>query len=252
MTGLLERQETTLQRVGERASRSSVPSRVLLVEADVWRADAIRECLTDEGLRAETVPCGYEAEGRALEREYALVVVDLSLGDRDGVGVCRNLRRLGVTSPILAVTGKAEAGERIRAFEAGADHCLSMPVETEELSARIRALVRRGRANEATMLTFEDVEMDLVRRTVRRSGRGVSLSRREFDLLRYLLQNPNRVLSRTTIAERVWDRREGTQSNVISVYVYMLRKKVDKPFGKRLIHTVAGTGYILSGDGPAA
>lgn len=232
-------------------SRPSVkPSKILLVGSDRGLADLVMSRLGHDGHAFESAESAFEAEEKALEQDYAVIVLILSSDDGAGMEICRNLRRLGVSTPILALAPYRDPEARVRVFESGADHCLSMPLDEEELSARVRALMRRGSTRETTRLRFEDIEMDLVRRTVHRAGERIPLSQREFELLEYMVRNPNRVLSRSAIAERVWGRRERTQSNVISVYVYMLRKKVDKPFDKRLIYTVSGTGYVLrGGDG---
>ncbi len=228
------------------------PPEILLISSDHDFAELIRARLKAEGHPVESIDSIFEAEEKAVGKHYAAIILNVCSGDRQAGEACRNLRRLGVSAPILALTPELDKQQRVRAFEAGADHCLTTPIDWDELSARVRALVRRGRAREATTLSFEDIEMDLVKHRVHRAGEAISLSRREFELLEYMLRNPNKVLSRTVIADRVWGRRERTQSNVISVYVYMLRKKVDKPFGKRLIHTVPGSGYLLSGDHPEA
>ena len=173
------------------------------------------------------------------------------LADVDGIDVCRGLRQRGLTTPILMLTALSSTSDKVAGLDAGADDYLTKPFEIEELVARVRALLRRGQAGEASTLKFEDVEIDLNRRTVQRDGHKIKLTAKEFTLLEYMLRNPNRVLSRSSIAEKVWDMEIDTESNVIEVYISMLRRKLDKDFDKPLIHTVSGSGYMLIAEPPA-
>jgi DNA-binding response OmpR family regulator len=174
------------------------------------------------------------------------------LPDADGVQVCRNLRRRGVKTPILILTALSNTADKVTGLEAGADDYLTKPFEFEELLARVRALLRRGQAAEAAVLRFEDLEVDLSRRTVLRSGHKIKLTSKEFSLLEHLIRHPNRVLSRASISNQVWDMELDPESNVFEVYMSMLRRKVDKSFDRPLIHTVIGSGYMLSSEPPSA
>src|SRR5690606_30790584 len=150
----------------------------------------------------------------------------------------RHFRRDGCTAPILMLTALSQTKDKVNGLDAGADDYLTKPFEFDELAARIRALLRRNSASTLSRLTYGDIEMDLMQRTVTRAGKPISLTAKEFALLEYFLRNPNRVLSRAAISEHVWDVHFDTQSNVIDVYVNMLRKKIDQPFPQKLLHTV--------------
>jgi DNA-binding response OmpR family regulator len=186
---------------------------------------------------------GYEGEELAAVEPYDLVILDVMLPDRDGVDVCRNLRRRKVASYILMLTALSATEDKIAGLDAGADDYLTKPFDFEELVARIRALLRRGKASEATRLEHAGLEIDLLRRAVRRDGQAIKLSAKEYALLEFLMRNPDRVLDRMTIAQKVWDISYEPSSNVIDVYISALRKKVDRDFETPLIHTVVGMGY---------
>ena len=144
------------------------------------------------------------------------------------------------------LTALSSTADKVKGLDAGADDYLTKPFEFDELTARVRSLLRRGTAQEAAVLHFADIEMDLASRKVHRAGHKISLTAKEFALLECLLRHPNRVLTRTAIGEHVWDMNFEPESNVIDVYVSMLRRKIDRDFDKPLIHTVIGTGYVLS------
>ena len=217
--------------------------RVLIVEDNPKMSALIKQGLVEHGFCADEAHLGYEGEEMAATGTYDIIILDVMLPDRDGKDVCKNLRRRNINTPILMLTALAETNQTVEGLGAGADDYLGKPFEFEELVARIRALLRRGEATESTNLKYNGLEVDLRRRTASRDGKEINLSGKEFMLLEYFLRNPNRVLSRTQIAERVWDMNYEPTSNVIDVYVSSLRKKVDKPFNQDLIHTVVGTGY---------
>jgi DNA-binding response OmpR family regulator len=150
----------------------------------------------------------------------------------------------------LILTALSTTVDKVAGLDAGADDYLTKPFEFDELTARIRALLRRGLAQEAAVLKFDDLELDLVARKTSRAGRKISLTAREFALLEFFMRNPNRVLTRTNIGQHVWDLNFESESNVIDVYVSTLRRKIDKDFRKRLIHTVVGAGYVMSLEPP--
>lgn len=217
--------------------------RVLIIEDNPKMATAIQRGLTEHGYAADACHTGYEGEELAAIEPYDLVILDVMLPDRDGVDVCRNLRRRDVKKPVLMLTALSGTHDKVSGLDAGADDYLTKPFEFEELLARVRALLRRGEASEGRTLTCEDLELDLYTRTAKRAGVDYELSNKEFGLLEYLMRNPNRVLSRTQIAEKVWDMNFEPGSNVIDVYISSLRKKVDRGFERELIHTIKGAGY---------
>jgi DNA-binding response OmpR family regulator len=217
--------------------------RILVVEDNPRMASAIRHGLKEQGYVVDLSASGHEAEEMAALEPYDLIVLDRMLPDRDGVEVCRNLRRRGLATPVLVLTALSSTAEKVTGLDAGADDYLPKPFEFEELLARVRALLRRGQATEATRLEYDTLEIDLVRRTVKRSGDAIRLSAREFALLEFLARNPERVLDRMTIAQKVWDMTYEPSSNVIDVYISTLRRKIDRGYDPPLIHTVVGMGY---------
>lgn len=217
--------------------------RVLIIEDNPKMAGAIQKGLRAHGYAADVSHSGYEGEDLASVEPYDLVILDLMLPDRDGVDVCRNLRRRCVDTPILMLTALSGTDDKVAGLDAGADDYLTKPFEFEELLARMRALLRRGEATEGRTLRCDDLELDLYTRYARRGENEIELSNKEFALLEYLMRNPNRVLSRTQIAEKVWDMNYEPGSNVIDVYVSALRKKLDRGFERELFHTIKGAGY---------
>jgi DNA-binding response OmpR family regulator len=226
--------------------------RLLVIEDNPKMAVAIGKGLEEHGFSVDVSRQGYEAEELAAVESYDAIILDLMLPDRDGVQLCRNLRRRGVQTPVLMLTALSGTQDKINGLEAGADDYLTKPFDFDELVARVRALLRRARQWGDAVLRYADVEMDLARRRVARAGRLVELTRKEFALLEYFLRNPERVLTRASIGEHVWDMNFDPFSNVIDVYVSMLRRKIDKPFERPLIHTVIGSGYVLADRVPAA
>jgi DNA-binding response OmpR family regulator len=217
--------------------------RVLIIEDNPKMATAIQRGLTAHGYAADACHTGYEGEELAAIEPYDMVILDVMLPDRDGVDVCRNLRRRDIKKPVLILTALSGMHDKVAGLDAGADDYLTKPFEFEELLARVRALLRRGEASEGRTLRCEDLELDLYTRTADRAGEAYELSNKEFGLLEYLMRNPNRVLSRTQIAEKVWDMNFEPGSNVIDVYISSLRKKIDRGFERELIHTIKGAGY---------
>ncbi|MBN1341037.1 MAG: response regulator transcription factor [Phycisphaerae bacterium] len=226
--------------------------RVLVVEDNPKMAEILRQGLAEQGYAVDVSRSGHDGEFMAATEGYDAIILDLMLPDQDGLIICKNLRRRGVQSPVLMLTALSATQDKVAGLDAGADDYLTKPFEFEELIARLRALLRRGQARESTRLEFEGIELDLAKRVVRRDGQKIKLTAKEFALLEYFLRHPNRVLTRTNIGEHVWDMNFEPESNVIDVYVSMLRRRIDKGFDKPLIHTVIGSGYVLAADPPDA
>lgn len=225
--------------------------RILVVEDNPRMAAAIGRGLEAQGYVVDACGSGHDAEELALSGAHDLIVLDRMLPDRDGVELCRSLRRQGIATPVLVLTALSSTAEKVSGLDAGADDYLGKPFEFEELLARVRALLRRGRATEAVRLEHGSLVIDLLRRSVTREGRPVQLSAREFALLEFLARNPERVLDRMTIAQKVWDMTYEPSSNVIDVYISQLRRKIDRGAQQPLIHTVVGVGYRFGLEGEA-
>lgn len=217
--------------------------RVLVIEDNPKMAEAIRKGLEEHSYVVEVRHRGYDGEDEAAANEYDAIILDRMLPDRDGVDVCRNLRQRKISTPILLLTALSGTKEKVTGLDAGADDYLAKPFEFDELVARVRALMRRGQASESRVLKFDDVELDLDTRSAVRAGEKIKLSAKEFALLEYLMRNPDRVLTRQAITEKVWDMNYEPSSNVIDVFISALRRKMDRDFERPLIHTVIGAGY---------
>lgn len=232
------------------ACESAAAMRLLVIEDNPKMATLLQRGFTEQGYAVDVARGGHDGEFMAADQAYDGIILDLMLPDQDGLIVCRNLRRRGVSTPVLMLTALSTTQDKITGLDAGADDYLPKPFEFGELAARVRSLLRRGQSREASVLCFEGIEMDLLRRRVTRDGQSIQLSSKEFALLEYLLRNPDRVLSRTMIGEHVWDMNFEPDSNVIDVYISTLRRRVDRDFDRKLIHTVVGAGYMLSAEAP--
>lgn len=224
--------------------------RMLVVEDQVKMASFLKKGLNEVGYAVDVAGNGITAESFMAQGEYDLVILDVMLPDQNGIDTARHLRRDGYEGPILMLTALSTTKDKITGLDAGADDYLTKPFSFDELLARVRALLRRkssalGGGSDNARLQYADLELDLLQRKVSRSGQEISLTTKEFALLEYLLRNAGRPLGRTSIAEHVWDLHFDSESNVIDVYINMLRKKIDAPFSKKLIHTVVGVGYVL-------
>lgn len=221
--------------------------RILLVEDDHKIAAAIRQGLEQETFAVDVEYDADDGLGAALAEPYDLIILDRMLpGSMEGTGVCKAIRAKRSHIPILLLTAKDEVRDRVEGLNAGADDYLSKPFAFEELLARIRALLRRPQDVLNTVLGYHGLTLDTVGYTVTRDNRPITLSRREFALLEYMLRNTGRVLTKETIIKHVWDFDADVLPNTVEVYVGYLRNKIDKPFkGEPLIHTVRGYGYRL-------
>lgn len=221
--------------------------RILVVEDQNKTSSFLKKGLNEVGYSVDIAETGSSAESFAASSEYDLVILDIMLPDQSGLDTARHLRRDGFKEPILMLTAMANTKDKVHGLDAGADDYLTKPFSFEELLARVRALLRRNstKGNVTSVLKFSDLEVDLVHRKVKRANTEITLTSKEFALLEYFMRNPERPLGRVSIAEHVWDIHFDSESNVIDVYVNLLRKKIDSPFDKRLIHTVVGVGYVL-------
>ena len=224
--------------------------RLLVVEDDKRVSSFIQRGLVQEGFSVDVALDGRDAFHLALNETYDLVVLDVLIPHMDGFQVVSEIRRQGCRVPVLILSARDGVGHRVQGLKSGADDYLVKPFNFEELVARIRALLRRSVRLDPEILRVSDLEMNLPTRKVLRAGHRVNLTPQEFALLAYLLRNQGNVVTRTMIAEHVWDQHFDYFSNVIDVYIRYLRTKVDAGFEVKLIHTVRGVGYILSPQSP--
>ena len=223
--------------------------RILVVEDDPETAGQLVEQLTTSGYRVDLAASGSEALSRGAASDYAVITIDRMLPDIDGITVMRQLRDGGIAAPFLIVSALGEVDDKVRGLRAGGDDYLVKPFSFVELLARIEALGRRGDIVNETILRVGDLAIDLMSRTASRRGRNISLLRREFQLLEYLVRNQGRVVSRAMLLQHVWDLHFDPSTNIIDVYVGRLRRKVDDQQAYPLIHTVRGAGYCLRAPG---
>ena len=223
--------------------------RILVVEDEINLADYLRKGLEEEGHEISVAP-GIKAARVAMEPDYFdLVVLDLILPDGNGLQLCREFKQEQPKLPVVMLTSLGSTEDKVAGLDSGADDYLEKPFQFSELAARIRAISRRQKLmNQSTVLKIADLSMDIAAHRVQRAGKTISLTTREFKLLRVFLENINVVLSRMEIAEKVWDIHFDTGTNVVDVYVNYLRNKLDKGFEQKLIHTVIGAGYVLRNE----
>ena len=219
--------------------------RILVVEDDSRVASFIRRGLREENYAVDVAKDGEEAVYMAQSNAYDLLILDLLLPKKNGLEVLRTLREEKVTTPTLILTAKDELEDRVKGLDAGADDYLTKPFGFEELLARIRALLRRRGDMVPTLLKVGELELDTLRHKVRRGERQLELTSREYALLEYLMRHADRVVTRTLLAEHVWEQDFDPMSNVIDVHIARLRRKIDDGFKKKYLQTLRGTGYTL-------
>jgi DNA-binding response OmpR family regulator len=221
--------------------------RVLVVEDEQKVANALREGLEGERYEVIVERTGEAAFFRLNTEDFDAILLDLTLPGRDGLQILKAVRERGLKTPVLVLTARDGVEDRVAGLDSGADDYMVKPFAFAELLARIRALVRRGRAAESPRLGAGDLDMDLITRKVTRTGKGVELTVREFELLEYLLRHQGQVVSRETLARDVWKEtaRSTPLDNVIDVHIARLRRKVDADDAAKLIHTVRGVGFML-------
>lgn len=222
--------------------------RILVVEDDRAVAGFLKEGLESDQYAVDLAQDGEQAQSRVDEANFDLVILDLVLPKLDGFHVLNHIRAQKPLLPVLVLSGRARVEDRVKGLDLGADDYLTKPFSFSELSARVRALLRRSPNPVDIVLRVEDLELDRCERVVRRAGRRIDLTPREFALLEYLMRNAGRCVTRAMIIEHVWNFCSDTMANVVEVYVNYLRKKIDEGFERKLIHTVRGAGYQLGGE----
>lgn len=224
--------------------------RILVVEDEKKLAGFVKRALKEDGHAVDVCHDGNAASAQAESEPYDAIVLDLQLPGRDGLEVLRHLRERKKNVPVLILTARDSVKDRVGGLDAGADDYMTKPFSLDELRARVRALLRRGEGSSTTLLKFGGLTMNLLDRMVLRGTREITLTPKQFALLEFLLRSPNRVLTRTSIAEHVWDYTFEWQSNVVDVFMNTLRKKMEEGGEPRLIHTVRGVGYVLKEGEP--
>ena len=223
--------------------------RVLIVEDERKISAYVKRGLEEQGYAVDAAFTGREALAWAETVPLDLIILDILLPEMDGLTVSRELRKRGVRTPILMLTARDAIDDRVAGLDAGADDYLVKPFALKELLARLRALTRRAaEAPKSTLLQVADLTLDIATHRVKRGGRLIGITAKEYAVLECLMREPGRVLTRTMIAEHVWNYDVFNQSNVVDVYIRNLRRKIDDGFDIKLIHTIRGAGYRLSGD----
>ncbi|MFC0181174.1 DNA-binding response regulator, OmpR family, contains REC and winged-helix (wHTH) domain [Pseudarcicella hirudinis] len=225
--------------------------KILIIEDDLRVAELLQRGLAEHGFTTTLAYDGLSGKKLALSNVYDLIISDIILPKMDGLDLCKEIRQTIPDTPIILLTALGTTDDKVEGFDAGADDYLVKPFEMRELLVRIRVLLKRSHKKEQStgfILKFADLEINLYTKIVKRNNAEINLTPKEFKLLEYMMQNPERVLSRGEIAEKVWDTHFDTGTNFIDVYINYLRKKIDKDFDKKLIHTKSGMGFILKAE----
>jgi DNA-binding response OmpR family regulator len=221
--------------------------RILIVEDEKSLADIIKKGLEEEGYAVDVVYNGEEGLFVAENEPSDLVILDIMLPVIDGMTILKKIRKAGIKTPVLMLTAKDTIMDRVSGLDSGADDYLTKPFAFEELLARMRALLRRNTDVKTSVIMIGDLTIDIVTHEVKREGKDILLSAREYALLEYMAINRNKVLSRTALTEHLYDQAFDLDSNVIDVFINRIRNKIDRGYDTKLIHTMRGTGYILKG-----
>lgn len=221
--------------------------KILIVEDEPKVAGFIKKGLEENNYEADIAPDGPSGEELAVNQKYDLFILDIVLPGFTGLELCRRIRKIYPDTPVIMLTALGTTDNKLNGFDAGADDYVVKPFEFRELLARIKVLLKKSAYMQepANKLIFEDLELDLDKKTAKRKNLKIELTAKEFSLLEYFMRNRGRVLSRNDIAEKVWDANFDFGTNVVDVYVNFLRKKIDKGFDRKLIHTKVGFGYIF-------
>lgn len=220
--------------------------KILLVEDEKKVANLIKRGFEEDGLIVDVAYDGEKALEMLEGHDYDLIILDIMLPGKDGIEVLKEIRSRGIGRPVMMLTAKDSTTDKVQGLDAGADDYITKPFAFEELLARVRALMRRGHALEKALpIQIHDLVIDPVTRKVTRGGNEIELTTKEYSLLEYMARNKNRILTRTMIAENVWEYQFDSLTNIIDVYINYLRRKIDKDQSKKLIHTVRGVGYMI-------
>jgi two-component system copper resistance phosphate regulon response regulator CusR len=221
--------------------------KILLIEDEPKTVQSLKQGLEENNYAVEVAYDGIMGYQLATRNAYQLIISDIIIPGLNGLELCRKLRIEGIQTPILMWTALSTTDDKIEGFDAGADDYLAKPFDFKEFLARVKALIKRSNQTmiEAQVLKFADLELDLSSKIVSRSGQKINLTAKEFQLMEYFLRNQEKVISKAEIAENIWEVEDENSSNLIEVYVNYLRKKVDRGFSSKLIHTQFGMGYIL-------
>lgn len=222
--------------------------RILVVEDEKKVASFIKKGLEEQSYVVDTAFDGLEGERLSAQNAYDAVILDVLLPKQDGITTCQKLRLKGIDTPVLMLTALGDTDDKVRGLDSGADDYLTKPFHFEELLARVRALLRRKSQDKASVLQTAKLTLDPVTRKVEREGKQIRLTSREFALLEYFMRNKGQILSRANLAQHVWNVSFDMESNVIDVYVKLLRQKIDKGFDRPMIHTMVGAGYVLKDE----
>jgi two-component system copper resistance phosphate regulon response regulator CusR len=225
--------------------------KVLVIEDEQQVASLIKQGLEEQSIEVDVAYDGNIGERLVLSREYQVVLLDIVLPGINGFDLCRTIKKERPILPVLMLTTLGTTSDKLSGFDAGADDYLQKPFEFAELIARVQALARRPSASGIVYndtLIFEDLRLDISKKMARRHNKSIKLSAKEFSLLEYFMTNPGRVISRAELAEKIWNVTFETNTNVVEVYMNMLRNKIDKEFEPKLLQTRIGMGYVLSKD----
>ena len=222
--------------------------RILVAEDHPTLAASIAEGLRDDGYAVDLTMDGDEALHFATSNSYGCIVLDVMLPGKDGFAILKALRQRGATTPVVFLTARDAVDDRVRGLDMGADDYVVKPFEWAELLARVRAAMRRSQGHAAALITVGDLEIDTAAKTVRRAGRSIELSAREYSLLEYLAHREGQVVSRADIWDQLYGQEDATTSNVVDVYIGYLRQKIDRDHALKLIHTRRGLGYVLTAN----
>ena len=230
---------------------SNTVDKILVIEDDIRVAELLQRSLEEQNFEVDVAYDGYLGRKLALQKPYALIITDVILPKINGIDLCKEIKATLPHIPIIMLTALGTTDDKVEGFDAGADDYLVKPFELRELYVRIRALLKRFehiQSTDAHLLKYADLELDLNEKVFKRNGQEIHLTPKEFNLLQYMMENPERVLSRTEISEKVWDTHFDTGTNFIDVYINYLRKKIEIDPSKKVIHTKSGMGFILKSN----